>query len=107
ANGCVAQSDNFAYVILPANPGENDIGLTVFPNPASTQLYVLFAAKSAVNVNLSLINARGENEYTDKTVLSQGNFSTLIDVSKFAPGTYILKLLYNAKLYTRKVIILK
>jgi len=107
ANGCIAQSDDFAYVILPANPGENDIGLTVFPNPASTQLYVLFAAKSAVNVNLSLINAIGKNEYTDKTVLTQGNFSTLIDVSRFAPGTYILKLLYNDKLYTRKVIILK
>ena len=59
SDGCVAQSDNFAYVILPANPGENDIGLTVFPNPASTQLNVLFAAKSAVKVNLSLINIAG------------------------------------------------
>jgi len=107
ANGCIAQSDNFAYVILPANPGENDIGLTVFPNPASTQLYVLFAAKSTTNVNLSLINAIGKNEYTDKTVLSGGNFSTLIDVSKLDPGNYILKLLYNSKLYTRKIVIIK
>ena len=107
ANGCIAQSDNFAYVILPANPGENDIGLTVFPNPASTQLYILFAAKSTTNVNLSLINAIGKNEYTDKTVLSGGNFSTLIDVSKLDPGNYILKLLYNSKLYTRKIVIIK
>lgn len=107
ANGCVAQSDNFAYVILPENPGENDIGLTVFPNPANTQLNVLFAAKSAVNVNLALINAIGQNEYTDKEVLSGGNFSTLIDVSKFAPGNYVLRLFYNSKLYTRKIVIVR
>jgi hypothetical protein len=107
ANGCVAQSDNFAYVILPENPGENDIGLTVFPNPANTQLNVLFAAKSTVNVNLALINAIGQNEYTDKEVLTGGNFSTLIDVSKLAPGNYVLRLFYNSKLYTRKVVIVK
>ena len=107
ANGCVAQSDNFAYVILPANPGENDIGLTVFPNPANTQINVLFAAKSTVNVNLSLVNVIGENEYTNKAVLNGGNFSTLIDVSKLAPGNYVLRLLYNSKLYTRKIIIVR
>ncbi|MBS1521061.1 MAG: S8 family serine peptidase [Bacteroidetes bacterium] len=107
SNGCVAQSDNFAYVILPENPGENDIGLTVFPNPANTQLNVLFAANSSVNVNLALINAIGQNEYADKEVLTGGNFSTVIDVSKFAPGNYVLRLFYNSKLYTRKIVIVR
>ena len=107
ANGCVALSDSFAYVILSANPGENDIGLTVFPNPANSQLYVLFAAKSTVNVNLSLINAIGESAYTDKLVLNGGNFSALIDVSKFAPGNYVLRLLYNSKLYSKKIVIVR
>jgi len=107
ANGCVAQSDNFAYVILPENPGANDIGLTVFPNPANTQLNVLFAAKTAVNVNLALINARGQIDYTDKEELTGGNFSTLIDVSKLAPGNYVLRLFYNSKLYSRKIIIIR
>ncbi|HTD40007.1 MAG TPA: S8 family serine peptidase, partial [Mucilaginibacter sp.] len=107
SNGCVAQSDNFAYVILPANPGENDIGLTVFPNPASTQLSVLFAAKSAVHMNLSLINIAGENEYTDKEILNGGNFSTVINVNNFVPGTYILRLLLDSKLYTWKLVIIR
>jgi hypothetical protein len=106
-DGCVAQSDNFAYVILPENPGDNDIGLTVFPNPASTQLNVLFAAKSTVNVNMALINALGEIQYTDKEVLTGGNFSTLIDVTRLAPGNYVLRLFYNSKLYTRKIVIVR
>ena len=105
SNGCVAQSDNFAYVILPTNPGDNDIGLTVFPNPANTQLNVLFAAKAAIPVNLSLINSKGEMAYVEKVMLSGGNFSTLINVSNYVPGTYILKILVDSKMYTRKIII--
>lgn len=104
SNGCVSQSDNFAYVVLPGNPG-NDIGLTVFPNPASTELYVLFAAKSTVNVGLSLISSTGRTEYEDNTILDGGNFSTLINVNKLAPGNYVLRLFYNSKLYTRKIVI--
>ena len=104
-NGCAAQSNNFAYVILPANPDDNDIGLTVFPNPARTELNVLFAAKSAVQINLSLINSAGQTAYSDKESLSGGSFSTLINVGNLVPGTYILRLLLGSKLYSRKVVI--
>ena len=106
SNGCMAQSDNFAYVIS-GNAGDNDIGLTVFPNPANNELNVLFAANSSVNVNLALINAAGKIAYTDKEVLTNGNFSKLIDTSKLSPGNYILRLYYNSKLYTRKIVIVR
>jgi len=106
SNGCMAQSDNFAYVIS-GNAGDNDIGLTVFPNPANNELNVLFAANSSVNVSLALINAAGRIAYTDKEVLTNGNFSKLIDTSKLAPGNYVLRLYYNSKLYTRKIVIIK
>jgi hypothetical protein len=77
----------------------------VFPNPANTQLNVLFAAKTAIPVNLSLINSKGEMAYVEKVMLSGGNFSTLINVSNYVPGTYILKILVGSKMYTRKIII--
>jgi len=106
SNGCMAQSDNFAYV-MPGNAGDNDIGLTVFPNPANNELNVLFAANSSVNVNLALIDAAGKIAYMDKEVLTNGNFSKLIDTSQLAPGNYVLRLYYNSKLYTRKIVIIK
>ena len=106
SNGCMAQSDNFAYVIS-GNAGDDDIGLTVFPNPANNELNVLFAANSSVNVNLALINAAGQIAYTDKEVLTNGNYSKLIDTSKLAPGNYVLRLYYNSKLYTRKIVIVR
>ena len=107
SSGCIAQSDNFAYVILPSTPGENDIGLTVFPNPASTQINILFAARSAAQVNLSLTNTAGQTSYSSKTVLNGGNFSTSINVSEYPPGTYFLRLLVGSKLYSRKVVIIR
>jgi hypothetical protein len=105
SNGCIAQSDNFVYVILPKNPSENDIGLTVFPVPANNQLNVLFAAKTAAALNLSLVNSIGQTNYSQIEMLPGGNFSTLIDVGNLTPGTYILRILLAQKLYSRKIII--
>ncbi|MBS1524935.1 MAG: S8 family serine peptidase [Bacteroidetes bacterium] len=103
-NGCVSQSDNFVYV-TPNTGSDNDIGLTVFPVPANGELNIVFAAKQAENMVLSMINAKGENSYSAAQSLSQGNFSTVVDTSGLAPGTYVLKLLLNNKVYTKKVII--
>ncbi|WP_426668996.1 S8 family serine peptidase [Mucilaginibacter sp. McL0603] len=105
SNGCVSQSDNFVYVILPKNPAENDIGLTVFPVPANNQLNVLFAAKTATELDLSVINTAGQTAYLERRMLAGGNFSTVIDVNNFAPGTYVLKILLGGKLYSRKIIV--
>jgi hypothetical protein len=104
SNGCIAQSDNYVYVILPAADG-SDIGLAIFPNPANTLLNVIFAAKANTVLNLSLINIIGQAAYTQKGTLTGGNFSTLINVGNYAPGTYVLKILLGGKLYSRKIII--
>ncbi|MFI5160139.1 MAG: S8 family serine peptidase [Sphingobacteriales bacterium] len=105
ANGCVAQSANFVYVVLAANTGDNDIGLTLFPVPTKDQLSVVFASKDAANMNISLINSAGKSTYSTQKALPAGNFSTVLDVSQLPPGTYVLKLLLNQKKYTKKVII--
>jgi Subtilase family/GEVED domain/Secretion system C-terminal sorting domain len=102
SNGCTAQSNTLVYVIFD---GINDIGLTVFPVPANGQLNAVFAAKDAANMNLSLVNSGGQPVYSAQKALPAGNFSTVIDVSQFPSGTYVLKLLLNQKKYTRKVII--
>ncbi len=105
SNGCIAQSDNFVYVILAVNPGANDIGLVVFPVPADNQVNVVFAAKTAASLNISLINSAGETDYSNSQVLPAGNFSTVIDVGHIAPGTYVLKIVLGQKIYARKIII--
>jgi hypothetical protein len=108
AGGCVALSDVYKYARTVENPGNaTDIGLAVFPVPTNNQLNVVFAAKAASDLKLSLINSVGQTVYQDKQSLPEGNYSTVINVSGQIPGVYILKLLLGQKIYARKIIISK
>lgn len=106
ASGCVALSDVFTYARTVANADKStDIGLTVFPVPASTNLYVVFTAKAAADLNLSLVNSVGQTVLSNKQTLPQGNFSTVINVTNLQPGVYVLKVLLGSKVYGKKVIV--
>ncbi|MEN0056862.1 MAG: S8 family serine peptidase [Mucilaginibacter sp.] len=108
ASGCIALSDVYRYARTVANPGnDTDIGLTVFPVPANNQLNVVFVAKAASDLKLSLVNSAGQTVYQDKQSPPEGNYSTVINVSGQIPGVYILKLLMGQKIYARKIIINK
>ncbi|HEY4198203.1 MAG TPA: S8 family serine peptidase, partial [Mucilaginibacter sp.] len=105
SNGCISQSDNYIYVRQLTSADGSDIGLVVFPNPANNLLNVVFAAKANAAVALSLVNIAGQAAYTQKLTSAAENFSTSINVGNYAPGTYVLKILLDGKLYSRKVII--
>ena len=105
ANGCVSQSDNFTYAILSINPTTTPFGLAVFPVPANSQLNVVFAAPAAADLTLSIVNSIGQNAYSQSQTIPVGNFSTQIDVSHLAAGSYLLKVQLGEKAYTRKVVI--
>jgi hypothetical protein len=106
ASGCVALSDSFTYARTVTNAGNaTDIGLAVFPVPANTQLNVVFVAKAAGDLNISLVNSVGQIIYTNKQSVPQGNFSTVINVAGQLPGAYVLKILLGQKVYARKILI--
>jgi hypothetical protein len=105
-DGCTAASDDFAYAITAKNPDKTtDIGLVVFPVPAYTYFNVVFVAKTAGNLQLSLINSAGQVVYQTSQTIGAGNFSTVINTANRTPGTYLLKLKLGDKVYSKKVII--
>ena len=106
--GCTVLSDNYVYIIT-ANSANNktDIGLVVFPNPASGPLSILFAAKAPADLTISLINVAGQIVSISKQTVAAGNFSTIADVTFLPPGTYILKIQLGARVYNTKVIVLR
>jgi hypothetical protein len=106
ASGCAAISDVFAYARTAANVDKStDIGLTVFPVPASTNLYVVFKANAAADLDLSLVNSVGQTIVSEKQSIPQGNFSTVINVTGVQPGVYILRAMLGNKVYAKKVIV--
>ncbi len=108
STGCITLSDNFAYAIVALHPGtDTDIGLVVFPQPANKQFNVVFVAKTADKLTLSLINSAGAIAYTKTQDMAAGNFSTIINVANLSPGTYVLKAVVGTKVYAKKVLIIR
>ncbi|NCD71545.1 S8 family serine peptidase [Mucilaginibacter agri] len=105
---CTALSDNFAFAQTALHPDNStDIGLTIFPVPASSTLNVLFVAKTGGDLSMSFINSLGQVMYTDKRTVTEGNFSTALNVNGLPPGTYVLRIILADKLYAKKVIIVR
>lgn len=103
---CLIMSDSYAYAVIAINPGNaTDIGLAIFPVPASSPLNVVFKAPTGNDLTLSLINSAGQIVYINRQKVTAGNFSKVIDVSTLPPGTYVIKLLLGDKIYGSKVII--
>jgi hypothetical protein len=101
-NGCVALSDPVNFT---GSKSSDDIGLTVYPVPASTKLNLLFNVQSASSLQLSLINEAGSSVYNNTGSVNAGVFSDAIDVSHYAAGSYVIKIQLGQKIYSRKVII--
>jgi hypothetical protein len=108
STGCTVISDNFAYVLMALHPGtDTDIGLVIFPVPANKLINVLFTAKIADKLTLSLINSAGAIAYTKTQDMTAGNFSTVINVANLAPGTYVLKTVIGNNIYAKKVLVIR
>ena len=107
AAGCTVLSDDFAFALKAINPDKNtEIGLATFPVPASKLLNVLFESKTAEQLNLYLINSAGKVVYTQSRSVAAGSFSTAIDVTRYAPGTYSVRVVLGQRDYSHKVIII-
>jgi hypothetical protein len=85
----------------------NDINLQIYPVPASNILNVTFSINTAKYMNLSLVNMSGETVYADRRDITTGNFDVQLNVAGVPSGAYIVKMLLDGKLYSRKVIVLK
>jgi hypothetical protein len=107
STGCQLLSANFVYVSTNGGAGNGDIGLVIYPVPASTQFNVIFASTASSTLNLSLIDITGRNVYSAEQQVSAGNVSTSVDVSTLPPGTYVFKLLLGEKAYYNKVVVLR
>jgi hypothetical protein len=107
STGCQLLSANYVLVLTSTGGNNSDIGLVVFPVPASSQLNIIFAAPQNSSLTLSLINATGTNVYSAEQTVAAGNVATSINVASLAPGSYVLKLLLGQKVYYDKIVVLR
>ncbi len=106
-SACQALSDNLVFVMTAGAGNNSEIGLVVYPVPASGPMNIIFAAPASTTLNISLIDAAGLRVYSADQAIAAGNVSTAIDVSRLAPGSYVLKLLLGQKAYYDKIVVLR
>jgi hypothetical protein len=106
SSGCQLLSNNFIYV--DNSGGSNgDIGLVIYPVPATTQFHVIFASPASTSLNLSLIDIAGRNVYSSTQQVSAGDVTASVNTSSLPPGNYVFKLQLGSKAYYNKVVVVR
>ncbi|MEP7169513.1 MAG: T9SS type A sorting domain-containing protein [Bacteroidota bacterium] len=99
ANGCSATSTPFIVAALGIEEFENS-GILIYPNPASSKLYINFPSLFTEHSSLRITNTIGAIVYENKNIVNIPQ--TEIDLKNFAEGIYMLEIKTDANNY-RKV----
>jgi hypothetical protein len=104
----VGGSQDFSLVIdgvtEPLSVIKNEFkSLSVFPNPVDNNLNIQLASESNEKFDLRLFDIQGRlienNIFSDNSYTLNAN----LDMSSFAPGIYLLKIIQGTKYYTQKI----
>lgn len=108
ASGCVSRSDDYSF-ILPAkdNSDGSEIALAVFPVPSNGNVNLAFKAAKNETLTISVVNTIGQNAYKDVRAITAGPYTTIINLTKLAAGTYFMRLDIGDKTYIRRISIVK
>lgn len=85
----------FSYspiITVRTNCGSSDY-MTVYPNPVSTNLTVSFQTAYKGHAMLQIVNAVGQQLFTQKVQITSSANTINLDVTNYVPGLYLLKLL--------------
>ena len=108
SNACGTSSTRVLSVVSTVCPrvGEgSSLTMIAYPNPTSTNLTVEFTSELSQDVNMTMRDASGRLVYAETKAVATGANATLIDVSTFAKGIYMLQVQSNNTTETLRVIV--
>ncbi len=98
---------SFLFKQLP-NSVDNFSGLQnigVYPNPTSDLIYVGLTTKENTTLSIQTMSITGAILSEKKFDNVNGNFVTEIDLSNYAKGTYLVKIISNKGNFIRRVVV--
>jgi hypothetical protein len=108
SNACGTSTTRVLAVTSTVCPRVGDgssLSLVAYPNPTSSNLTVEFTSEQAQDVNMTMRDASGRVVYSEMKAVATGANATLIDVSTFAKGIYMLQVQSNNTTETLRVIV--
>jgi hypothetical protein len=112
-NGAVSDFANSTVRILtaaqclqkPEVEVNNNANIKVAPQPADNELTISYRAAESSPATIHLISQTGAVVLRNNASVIKGTNAIRVNISKLAPGTYILRLIMKGKIETAKVII--
>ncbi len=84
-------------------PGTNTI-VSVYPNPVNDKLTVQIVPQKPSNIEMQLVSPVGQTIYQKKERI-EGLTTTLLDVTNFTPGVYLLKVMIDGGWTVTRVVV--
>ncbi len=100
--GCFSTSTAFVGV---DELGENGINYSVYPNPSNGIVNLIFYSNFASDVNVELVDVIGRVVYSKKYDSFSGRQESIVDVSAFEKGVYLLSLRNSKGVVTKKLVV--
>ncbi len=79
------------------------LNLSVLPNPTSGIITVGVNNTATSNINIQVMNIEGEKVYNEQIQSVSGNVRKSIDLSSFAKGIYLVRIITNQETIIRKI----
>jgi hypothetical protein len=98
----ISVSDTLYFSTAGLGIDENDLDLTVYPNPASGEIFISVNAKNEQIFQLKITDFQGKTLWNRQNI----KFPMSLDVSGFSNGIYWLKTIdQEGEIWTKKLII--
>ncbi len=78
---------------------------SAFPNPASTELTIIFSVQKQQNIDLEIVSLSGTKVASQSMNNFKGDYKDVIDLNGFTKGVYLLKIQSEVGLTTKKIVI--
>lgn len=108
SNGSTSSGAGYLSTALGVNEVDNNISMfSVYPNPASETINLLFNLKNANNAQLNVFNSIGQQlSVTSLQNLFEGDNTVSVDVATLPEGIYFVQLILdNGNIQTRRFVV--
>ena len=104
AEGCVS-NEECAQIYVNSITDLNISEFNIYPNPTSSYIHLEFTTTKIGDYTLKVMSYNGAEVYRDELRKFNGEFSTTIDLSTFAKGTYLVEVSYEDHIIYRKILL--
>ncbi|HBS86565.1 MAG: hypothetical protein A2W91_20305 [Bacteroidetes bacterium GWF2_38_335] len=104
ANGCTATDSIFIDYVVNINEVDDNMSLSVYPNPSKGEFFVNVNLQKDENLSLIIRNTQGQI-ILKKEAGKVSDFKQKIDLGAFADGVYYLEVRSDSSFFVEKIVI--